>query len=308
MARVNDREETERVVKRYWQFVAAAGLGIAVGTTPVRADLFSSVVLGLDAAGFQVTGAPNPLSGGFNAQIDRTFVGETLDFGAAELSLLGPISMSYGYGGRLIDTFDLSFSTLGQPFQYLYSADTGGQETFISGSFALDGSLSVNSFGFYDLNMFLSSRQDIDTEGRFSNVDGQEQDFDLGPVNVSGNIFADLLAVLFDPIFDATGAQNIFTSFSTRGGLDESLFNVLQRGAAGSSAAAAIGGGRLSPDLAFLATDSFPAAGLGTSGGAAPVPEPATVLLCLGGVAAITACQRRRHRRELAAPPRQRRP
>lgn len=283
------------MVVRYKQFVAAGVLAVSVWATPARADLFGNVVLGLDAAGFQVTGAPNPLSGGRITQINRTFVGETLDFGASELSLLGPISMSFSHGGRTIQTFDLSFSTLGQPFQYVYSADTGGQETLISGSFALDGDFSINSFGFYDLTMFFSSRQDITTEGRFSNVEGQEQEFDLGPVDISGNIFADVLAALFDPVFEAVGAQNVFASFSSRGGLDQSLFSTIQGQPAGASASINSGQGRGTiPEFAFVGVDYDPANGLSAAGNAAPVPEPGAVCLLLGGLGAIAAHRRLR--------------
>lgn len=286
------------MVVGYKQFVAAGVLAVSAWATPARADLFGNVVLGLDAAGFQVTGAPNPLSGGRITQINRTFVGETLDFGATELSLLGPISMSFSHGGRTIQTFDLSFSTLGQPFQYVYSADTGGQETLISGSFALDGDFSINSFGFYDLTLFFSSRQDITTEGRFSNVEGEEQEFDLGPVDISGNIFADVLAALFDPVFEAAGSQNVFASFSSRGGLDQSLFSTIQGQPAGGSASVNSGQGLATiPEFAFVGVGYDPATGLTAAGNVAPIPEPATACLLLGGLAAIAAHRRlRRHK------------
>ena len=296
------------MVVRYKQLVAAGVLAVSVWAAPARADLFSSVVLGLDAAGFNVTGAPNPLSGGRITQIDRTFVGETLDFGAAELQLLGPISVSFGHGGRAIQTFDLSFSTQGQPFQYIYSADTGGQETLISGSFALDGDFSINSFGFYDLTLFFSSRQDITTEGRFSNVEGEEQEFDLGPVDVSGNIFADVLAALLNPVFEAAGAQNIFASFSSRGGLDQSLFSAFQGlpASAGGGLSPAPGasvsinsdpGGRIIPEFAFVGVGYDPAGGLTAAGNMAPIPEPATACLLLGGLWAIAAHRRVQRRK-----------
>jgi len=290
------------VVVRYKQLVAVGVLTALVWATPVRADLFSSVVLGLDAAGFNVTGGSNPLSGGRHTQIDRTFVGETLDFGATELQLLGPISMSFGHGGRTIRTFDLSFSTQGQPFQYIYSADTGGQETLISGSFALDGDFSINSFGFYDLTMFFSSRQDIDTQGRFSNVEGAEQELDLGPVDISGNIFADVLAVLLDPVFEAAGAENIFASFSSRGGLDQSLFSAIQglptnaggglslRSGASGSIDVGQGAGTI-PEFAFVGVGYDPV------GSVIPIPEPASACLLLAGLATIAARQGLRRRK-----------
>ncbi|MCH7702349.1 MAG: PEP-CTERM sorting domain-containing protein [Planctomycetes bacterium] len=296
------------MVVRYKQLVAVAVLVVSLWATPARADLFGNVVLGLDAAGFNVTGAPNPLSGGRITQIDRTFVGETLNFGATELQLLGPISVSFGHGGRAIQTFDLSFSTLGQPFQYIYSADTGGQETLISGSFAMDGDFSINSFGFYDLTLFFSSRQDITTEGRFSNVDGEEQDFDLGPVDISGNIFADVLAALLDPVFEAAGAQNIFASFSSRGGLDQSLFSAIQGLPANAGGGLALpsgaadsvnvgqGGGTI-PEFAFVGVGYDPATGLTAAGNTAPIPEPATACLLLGGLGAIAAHRRLRGRK-----------
>jgi hypothetical protein len=110
---------------------------------------------------------------------------------------------------------DFSLSTDDEALFYLFESSTGAQDLLAQGSFLLDATGSINTFGFYDLRLQLSNRQDLTLEGRFQDGVDREYDFDIGPVDVKGNIFADLLAVLLDPIFSALGAENFFASFST---------------------------------------------------------------------------------------------
>lgn len=281
---------------------------ILIAGSPAHGDWTNNVLLGLEEAGFQFTGGPNPLSNGGDVQITRNFQGETLDFGAMELSLNGPITTNFAYSNRIIRTVDMSFSTLGQPLQYVYNADTGGQQVTVAGSFALDGNLSINQFGFYDLSFDLSSRQDIFQEGRFRNADGEEQDFDLGPVDVSGNIFADMLASVFDPFFDATNTVNIFANFSGRTEREVKLENAARRLEAKlasgqqltshevsafmtDSLEAQVHGDRV-PSMAFLDL-SYGSSITGSGSGGGPIPEPSTLVLlgCIGVGMALARCK-----------------
>lgn len=252
--------------------LAAAGLIAVLALAPpqVSGGFYQNIGIGLDALGFNVVGQHNFLSGGEDILINNTFVGNPLDFGIGDLTLQGPVSLQVSRGDRFLNTLDIDFSTAinrnvtASPLNYTLNVDVGPQETTISGSLLVDGSLSINEFGFYDLSMTYSSRQTVTNEGRFSN-DTRTYDADFGPINVSGNIYADVLAVLTDPIFDATGTVNIFESFSGRTQLQNSLNEAASRVIAESG-------------VTFDAADSpLPIAGI-------VVPEPPLVLMLLIGV------------------------
>jgi hypothetical protein len=184
-----------------------------------RADLWKNVAIGLDYAGFNFRGQTNPLSGGAAFGVNQQFIGTPLDFGSASMVLQGPVSMEFATGGRGLSTLDLSFQTAlsnanaPEPLAYSVVLDAGGQETNVFGTVYLDSDFSINGFGFYDLRLEYSSRQTIAGQGRFDN-DTQTNDFDIGPIDISGNIFADLLAMIFEPLFGDNASP--FDSFSGR--------------------------------------------------------------------------------------------
>jgi hypothetical protein len=186
---------------------------------------------------------------------------------------------------------------------YILSTDTGNQITTINGSFLLDATAKVNEFGYYDLVFDVSSRQTITNEGRFSD-ETILQDFDIGPINVRGNIYADVLAVVTDPIFKALGVENIFAQFSTSGQfgseLDAKIAELQTKARSGQplteaelaelgsvvSLAAAFG--FEPPDLSFLGEAELSRELLVNSplpvDTRQSIPEPATALLLLAGI------------------------
>ena len=190
--------------------VLAASLAAAPAA---RADIWQNVLFGLTEAGFNFVGEENFLSGGADLIVSRNFTGQTLDFGATQLTLTGAPVFQFSTGGRGLETLDISLNTNNNPFNYTLVTDSGSQTTTIDGSFLLDASASINSFGWYDLTLIASSRQDIEQDGRFNN-DIIENDFDIGPIRLEGNLFADLLASLTDPFFQLIGVDNIFAHFS----------------------------------------------------------------------------------------------
>lgn len=198
------------------------------GATTARAGYLNEIGIGLDALGFEVQGQDNLLSGGVDFLVNTNFTGQPLDFGFGSLALQGPVSFQVGTGKRILPTLDIDFSTAlngdstASPLNYLLNVDAGSQETSISGSLLVDGSFSIDGFGFYDLEMNYSSRQNVENDGRFAN-NTVMSDLDVGPVNVSGNIFADALAVLTDPLFEAAGTVNIFEGFSGRSQLQDAF-------------------------------------------------------------------------------------
>lgn len=199
---------------RRW-LIGAVVLGVAAGLPgQARAGVYRNVGWWLWLTGWDVVGVPNPLSGGAEVRISNDFNGQTLDFGATELTLDGPISLMFETGGRLLPVMDFSLSTLGQPVQYVLESSTGAQDVIAQGTFLMDATGTINTFGFYNLRLQLSNREDLSLEGRFQDGVEQELDFDIGPVDVSGNIFSDLLAVILNPVFAALGVDNVFASFS----------------------------------------------------------------------------------------------
>lgn len=272
---------------------------------PAQAQMFKEVAIGLAEAGFNFVGDRNFLSGGADLTVSRTFSGETLDFGATELTLSGTPRFQLSTGGRGLEVLDVSFNTAGSPLNYQLVTDTGSQLTTITGSFLLDATASINSFGFYDLNIDASSRQTITQDGRFGDP-STENDFDIGPIDLRGNIFADLLASMTDPIFDALGMDNVFAQFSGAAQFEAKISAEAER----ARAKAAAGQPLTAQEVAQLASISSMGAAMGfevpdlsfiddavieqelAGDPAAPrtgnlVPEPATLaLLALSALAA----------------------
>ncbi|GJM26407.1 MAG: hypothetical protein DHS20C16_28220 [Phycisphaerae bacterium] len=204
------------------RLVATVCFGVVAAPSVTRADLFHNVLIGLSEAGFNFVGNENLLSGGADLVVSRNFTGETLDFGATELTISGAPVFSVTTGGRGLEVLDISLNTNNNPLNYVMTTDTGNQLTTVTGSFFLDATASVNSFGFYDLQLDVSSRQTIVQDGLLDDST-REEDFDLGPINLRGNLYADLLATLTDPIFDLLGVDNIFAQFSGAAQFEELL-------------------------------------------------------------------------------------
>lgn len=267
-----------------------------------EAGVFRDTVRGLRLAGFNFAGERNPVSGGADFQLSRSFNNETLDFGGTELTLTGPIVLTVSTGGRVVPVLDISVSTAGQPFSYLLDADVGGQSVLIDGNFLLDATGSMNTFGWYDFQFEYSVRETISQDGRFSDEE-EFVEFDIGPIDVSGNIFADFLAALFDPIFQGTGTDNIFASFSGRLQAQEELTRRLADARAeafGFSEFATLSASQMIEEIEAGALDlaaPFAASSLAPGDGTVSpsvVPDPPTLLLLLAGLPLLKARRRRR--------------
>lgn len=283
----------------------AAGLIAMILTAPVHAGLVKDIAFGLSGAGFQFIGTENPLSGGADLTIARNFNGQTLDFGATELTLTGTPTFTLSTGGRGLEVLDFSLNTGGNPLNYTLVSDTGNQTVTTTGSFFMDITGNVNSFGYYDLNFDVSSRQTVTEDGRIL-TDTFENDFDIGPIDIEGNLFADLLGAVTDPIFQVLGVENIFHQFSAAGQFEDVFADLVQNATAKidagygltdnqladltSLAAAGAALGAQIPDLSNLT-----AAGTFNPPIAGVVPEPATLMLLL--TASPLALRRRKTNR-----------
>lgn len=206
--------------------VGALVVGLSL-TAPAQAGVFRDVLFGLSGSGFQFIGTENPLSGGADLTVIRNFNGETLDFGATELTLAGTPTFTLSTGGRALEVLEFSLTTGGNPLNYTLTSDTGNQTITTAGSFLMNINGGVNNFGFYDLSIDVSSRQTVTEDGRIL-TDTFENDFDIGPIDIEGNLFADLLGVVTDPIFQLLGVDNIFRQFSAAGQFESNLSALAQ--------------------------------------------------------------------------------
>lgn len=172
---------------------------------------------GLQYAGFDLFGNHNPLSGGIDFLATNEFDASTpFDFGPWNVALDGPVSLDVSTGGHLLSQFDAHFTTGANgdsdaiPLNYSYTFDTGPQTIQVNGSVLADVDFSLNRLGYYDLKILASGRQTSTADGVVTGTN----DFDTGPITMSGNLYADALAVLTDPLFDRAGQPNFFVRLS----------------------------------------------------------------------------------------------
>lgn len=284
----------------------------ACGASPAVAGMFENVLEGLRVSGFTLGIDQSNVSQSTVAAAGTTFQGNTLDFGDFEVTLAGPVAAVVERGGRGIPTLDVILSTgalnvnpngvvtvgAPQPVAYTINVDTGTNETNITGNFLLDARASINRYGSYDLKLQLSSRQTTEVRGRFDGNSPTNLDFDLGPIDIEGNIFADVLATVTDPFFESAGVENVFALFSgrtfreakARNEVDSLRATVEAGGTLTENELARLGAlslvadvlGDEFPDVSFvsagLADPNDAVAGDGTSSNAI-VPEPSTVFL-----------------------------
>ncbi len=283
--------------KRLWVGRRLLVLCVALTSNTALADVWGDVGLGLDYAGFQFTGQRNPLSQGLTLQTARNFQNTPLDFGTTDLVLTGPVAAQVTTANRGIRSLEFSFvaGTPTNPLLYNLQTDVGSTQVRLDGSTVFNVNGSINQFGWYDMQFQWSNRQTSSSDGRFANLEDELSDFDIGPINVSGNIFADLLASATDPLFEASGYENIFATFSGRtareNALESTVARLEEKAAAGLTlsrrevadlvrlaAESEVHGDDL-PDMDFLADAHIRGGNADQGRVRAAIPEPATLLL-----------------------------
>lgn len=216
-------------MKKGWK-ISVVLMAIGVSAPVVRGEFIRNLGVGLAGAGFDVQGSRNILSGGFDLLVNNNFNNDVFRFGIGDIRLQGPISLDVSTGTRFVPTLDISFRTALDrdgnlaPLSYALTTDVGAQQSEIAGSLFIDGNVSLNAFGFYDVAFTYSSRQTVTNEGNISN-DTQQYDWDLGPTVISGNVFADVLVTLTDPLFTQAGVANPFAALSGQAQLKQILEN-----------------------------------------------------------------------------------
>ncbi len=306
-----------QLIPGYKTLIRRSGIGVmlcilSVTSTASAGGMFGGVLDALRFSGFGVGVDHNGFNNLSTAAVANNFQGNTIDLGGFNATVNGPVTALFQAGGRGVPELRFTLSTgllninpnqtttvgAAQPLAYIFNFDTGTNTTTVAGNMLFDLRGKINTFGSYDFRFQFSNRQTTTVDGRFDALSGNDFDLDLGPIDIEGNLFADLLATVTDPFFTASGLENPFALFSGRTFRE----NAAQRTAdalraklaaglllsdddlgrlASQSAIAQVLGDDL-PDLSFL--DGVPDAG-GLS--ASAVPEPGTLLLLGAGVVLI---------------------
>lgn len=289
---------------------------LLVLSVPVNAGVLDHVTDALRFTNFVLDTDHDDVSNTSIAVAASNFQGNTIDLGDFDVTLAGPVSAVFRTGGRGIPTIDVTLSTgllnvnpnrvvtVGdaQPLSYVFNTDSGTNATSVAGNALLDARFQMNTFGSYDLKFQLSNRQTSAVDGRFDANGQNDFDFDIGPVNIEGNLFADLLATVTDPIFEAAGFENVFANFSGR-----TLRETQSQAVADALRTKVESGGTLNADdlntvtelslVSRILGDQLPdlsfVEAARAAGAAGAIPEPGTIVLLIGGAAWL----RRRTRR-----------
>lgn len=158
-----------------------------------------------DGAGFRNNGArsgrvrvvPNLLGAGYRLEFDRTFGAdvsgrpETFDFGNLELQLAGSIESTMSFTRRGLPTGNVEFSA--SNLQYAIRGKTGGQDVIASGTLNVSNNFEINPLGFYTVDVVATNTNSQIFFDGLAVEGSRDTDFDLGPISLRGNIYADAL-------------------------------------------------------------------------------------------------------------------
>jgi len=187
-----------------------------LSATAARADFIENLRLGMSLFDYTSQINRNVLGNGWDFNAVTFYGGQSYDFGLAELTLgetsSSAVSIAAGYTLRGIPSANFSMQT-SNPLSYTFNANYGFQDLVASGEILFNIDTTINALGFYDQVFQISNRGAFDTNG-FIGDDAGTLDFDAGPIVVSGNIYADILAFVTQPFFTATGTENPFAKFS----------------------------------------------------------------------------------------------
>jgi len=181
-----------------------------------KADFLYNLSYGLGLFDYNSAVQRNQLGDGWDFNAVAFYQGQTYHMGWADLTLgstsPSPVNVEAGYTLRGLPSARFSMKTA-QPLSYTMQANYGFQDFVATGNIFIEVDTRINALGFYDQTLLISNRGDYTTDG-FGPDEEDTLAFDVGPIVVSGNIYADLLAILTQPFFDATATQNPFAKFS----------------------------------------------------------------------------------------------
>lgn len=180
-----------------------------------QAELYKDIARGLALFDFGFSGERNLLGDGITVNANAFWNNRRFDFGIADLTLTGALRGSAGYTMRGIPKVDFSLNSAGSPLSYTFNINNGIQDVTATGSALINIDTTINALGFYDASVQISNRGDFATDG-FLVVDSGTLDYDIGPINISGNILIDAAAALTEPFFAAAGTENPFSKLTGR--------------------------------------------------------------------------------------------
>lgn len=281
---------------------------VTVGLSAAQAGLYEQIYRGLDilatpsgspvftsSDGTRVNGArtgrmrilPDEIGRGYSLEFDRSFGvdsrgrPEVLDLGAFELELSGATQATFGYTKRgfLIGNADIAASNI----NYTLRSKTGAQDAELSGTFNALGSLELNQFGFYTLDLNVANSDSLFYLDGVLVSDDASTDYDIGPITVKGNIFLDAFVMLMNTLgLDTTALEQLMP----KSGID-TITDIINEDLLGPELIAGIqhvaDDGQLPPNPALLdaQVDVLTASRAAdvVAGPTSLVPEPGTLLL-----------------------------
>ncbi|HUW81417.1 MAG TPA: hypothetical protein VMZ31_01325 [Phycisphaerae bacterium] len=290
-----------------WVAVFATVATFGAAASPAQAMFFRDVARALQYAGFTVEGQRNILTDGAVVNISQRFFGQPLNFGQTELTPNGQLRAQVGWDRRPIPALQFFMDTGNAPLNYELRRNFGMQDFLATGELQLSIGTEFNALGFYDTIVGINNTGTFETEGLFGENSGH-MDFDVGPINISGNVVADVLAAVFDAL--ALGEDNPFREFSLRSTREKNGIDPEQ--IAQIEAALAAGEQITGEQASLLATDSVIQGlfGLGdpqdgalqfvdsenpqsdAAGVPMTTPEPITALLVVAGLVGIVGRRR----------------
>ncbi len=191
-----------------------AGLALAAASAAEAAP-WRTVAQGLALFDTQIGLQKNYIGDGWDLSLNSAWNNKRIDFGLADLTLNGAVTREFHYTRRILPSLDFSWRTPVTPLAYTFNINDGVQDLIATGQVSIRNSGTINCLGFYDLEINVSNRGRYSTEG-YALEDSGTTDFDIGPINVTGNIFVDMIAAVTEPLFSATGQPNPFAKVSGR--------------------------------------------------------------------------------------------
>ncbi|MBU0616586.1 MAG: hypothetical protein KKI02_02600 [Planctomycetes bacterium] len=203
---------------------------------------------------------PNEFGEGHRLEFDRNFGAdgrgrpEVFDIGNLELQLTGSTASTIQYTGRGVQT--LNVDVFANNVGYVLTDKTGVQDFELRGTVGVNHQLEINRLGFYYLDL------EISNTGAGLNADGviidgpTDTDFDIGPINIRGNVFVDAAAAALNAFgVDTSGLEGLFPESPIARINDEIEAYINQYVVLGEAFTADLADGTLSSECAAVARD-----------------------------------------------------
>jgi len=190
-------------------------LSLYASLPAAHGGVFKEVSRGLSLFDVQLSGQKNLLGDGFTINANSVYNNRRFNFGLSDLTLNGALRGSFGFTRRGLPDAEFTLDTGGAPLSYTYNVNTGVQDLTATGSILVNINTDVNALGFYDEKVTISNRGTYTTDG-FGPSNHGTLAFDVGPIDISGNVLLDAVGVITEPLFAATGTVNPFSKLNSQ--------------------------------------------------------------------------------------------